>query len=129
MPAHCSLAPFVPVILFFPILADVLLTLAWRLSRGRSLLKSHRDHLYQVGLRSRLGHAKVSMIYWVVALVCAVVGYAADALQKQSPAMDGAARGAAFGAPLIAWMLLAALSVLISLRVRKFAIAKGLDGD
>lgn len=124
-----GVSPFVPVILFFPILADVLLTLAWRLAKGRSLLESHRDHLYQVGLRSRLGHAKVSMIYWAAALVCAVIGFAADALQKQSPALDGAGAMAAFGAPFIAWGLLSAVSVLIFLRVRKFAYTNGLDSD
>jgi UDP-N-acetylmuramyl pentapeptide phosphotransferase/UDP-N-acetylglucosamine-1-phosphate transferase len=127
--ADGGVSPFVPVILFFPILADVLLTLAWRLAKGRSLLESHRDHVYQIGLRSRLGHAKVSLFYWAAAFVCAVVAVVSDLAQKQSPALDGAAAGAAFGAPFIAWVVLAILSVLISLRVRKFAYAQGLDGD
>jgi UDP-N-acetylmuramyl pentapeptide phosphotransferase/UDP-N-acetylglucosamine-1-phosphate transferase len=124
-----GLSPFLLPILFFPILADVLLTLAWRLSAGRRLLASHRDHLYQVGLRAKMGHARVSVLYWLLSAFCALIAYAANALQQMAPDLEGAAGIAASGAPLIAWALLAAGSVLISMRVRKFARERGVDGE
>lgn len=124
-----GLSPFLLPILFFPILADVLLTLAWRLMQGRRLLSSHRDHLYQVGLRAKMGHARVSVLYWLLAALCAAVAYGAHTLQQMAPDLEGAAAYAASGAPLIAWALLAIGAVLISLRVRQFARERGVDGE
>jgi UDP-N-acetylmuramyl pentapeptide phosphotransferase/UDP-N-acetylglucosamine-1-phosphate transferase len=126
---HGGVSPFVPVILFFPILADVLLTLAWRLGKGRSLLASHRDHLYQIGLRSELGHMRMSLLYWGLALLCAALAFLADALQKLSPAWEGIGATFASAAPLIVWGLLALAAILVSLKVRAFAYSRGLDGD
>lgn len=71
-----NLSPFVPAILFFPLLADVLLTLAWRVGQKRRILSGHAEHMYQIGLRSGLGHARISLIYWLACAACGVVGYA-----------------------------------------------------
>lgn len=70
-----NLSPFVPAILFFPLLADVLLTLAWRVSQKRRILAGHAEHMYQIGVRSKLGHARVSAIYWAACAVCGGIGY------------------------------------------------------
>lgn len=132
-----GVSPFIPPILFFPILADVLLTLFWRLKRGRSLLESHRDHLFQIGLRANLGHARVSLTFWALTGVCAVLAVLADALERAAPtfALAGdephwagqTAATLASGAPIIVWALLAAVSVAIAMRVRAHARRRQLD--
>ncbi len=124
-------------VLFFPILADVLLTLAWRLKRGRPQLAAHRDHLFQIGLRAQLGHARVSLIYWTLTALCAVIAVLVDWLERIAPtlAMSGdppglAGRSAAFlasGAPFFAWAILAAASIIIAVKVRAHARRNNLD--
>ncbi len=132
-----GVSPFIPPVLFFPVLADVLLTLAWRLKRGRPLLASHRDHLFQIGLRAKLGHARVSLIYWGLTAVCAMLALLANWLERASPSFvnigqaPGAAQQAAAtlasGAPFIAWLFLALASVAIAVKVRAHARHNGLD--
>jgi UDP-N-acetylmuramyl pentapeptide phosphotransferase/UDP-N-acetylglucosamine-1-phosphate transferase len=132
-----GLSPFIPPVLFFPLLADVLLTLAWRLNRGRPLLASHRNHLFQVGLRAGLGHVRVTLIYWTATLLCALAGVGAAYAQRQAPAMALSEEGQATAllgwlgsaAPMLCLALLAALSILISIRVRAFARARNVDSD
>jgi UDP-N-acetylmuramyl pentapeptide phosphotransferase/UDP-N-acetylglucosamine-1-phosphate transferase len=132
-----GVSPFVLPILFFPILADVLLTLAWRLKRGRPLLASHRDHLFQIGLRAQLGHVRVSLIYWALTALCTVIAVLVDWLERIAPtfAMSGDApdafgQGAALlasGAPFFAWAILAAASIAIAVKVRAHARRNNLD--
>ncbi|HWA22819.1 MAG TPA: hypothetical protein VG735_10530 [Caulobacterales bacterium] len=133
-----GVSPFIPPLLFFPILADVLLTLAWRLKRGRPLLASHRDHLFQIGLRANFGHARVSLIYWALTALCALIAVLADRLERAAPtfAQDGDASNwagqslalVASGAPFIAWGVLAAVSIVVAVKVRAHARRHGLDG-
>ncbi|MES1202924.1 MAG: MraY family glycosyltransferase [Pseudomonadota bacterium] len=133
-----GVSPFIPPILFFPILADVLLTLAWRLKRGRPLLASHRDHLFQIGLRANLGHARISLIYWALTALCVLIGVLADRLERAAPtfAEGGEAPNwagqtlalVASGAPFIAWGGLAAASIVIAVKVRAHARRHRLDG-
>ncbi|MES1204102.1 MAG: hypothetical protein ABUS57_21905 [Pseudomonadota bacterium] len=133
-----GVSPFIPPILFFPILADVLLTLAWRLKRGRPLLASHRDHLFQIGLRANLGHARVSLIFWTLTALCALIAVLADRLERAAPtfAQGGEASNwagqtlalVASGAPFIAWGVLAAASIVIAVKVRAHARQHRLDG-
>jgi UDP-N-acetylmuramyl pentapeptide phosphotransferase/UDP-N-acetylglucosamine-1-phosphate transferase len=132
-----GVSPFVPVIIFFPVLADVLLTLAWRLKRGRPLLASHRDHLFQIGLRAQLGHARVTLTYWALTAVCAVIALLADWLDRIAPtfAMGGDAPSLAgqvaallaSGAPFFAWAILAGVSIAIAVKVRAHARRHNLD--
>lgn len=68
-----GLSPFVPPILFFPILADVLLTLLWRARRGARLLEAHADHLYQLGLRIWRSHLRVALAFWTAMALCGVL--------------------------------------------------------
>ena len=71
-----ELSPFVPPILFFPLLADALLTLFWRARRRRSLLDAHSEHLYQIAHRANWSHARVAGVYWLAMAICGGVGFA-----------------------------------------------------
>jgi UDP-GlcNAc:undecaprenyl-phosphate/decaprenyl-phosphate GlcNAc-1-phosphate transferase len=61
----------IPLTLCLPILIDVFMTLAWRARHGRPLLKAHRDHAYQLLLRSGWAHAQVARLWWGMTVVCA----------------------------------------------------------
>jgi UDP-N-acetylmuramyl pentapeptide phosphotransferase/UDP-N-acetylglucosamine-1-phosphate transferase len=91
-----GLSPFVPPIVFFPILADALLTLAWRLARGAKLLEGHAEHVYQLLRRSGWSHTRVSLAYWAATAFCGAAAIA-SALYE---------RGA------YAWIVLASLVVI-----------------
>jgi UDP-GlcNAc:undecaprenyl-phosphate GlcNAc-1-phosphate transferase len=55
-------ALFVPVV-FLPLLFDVALTLVSRVIRKRNILHAHREHLYQLMMRSGASHASVAVVY------------------------------------------------------------------
>lgn len=111
-----GLSPFVPPILFFPLLADALLTLAWRAGRGRSLLDGHAEHLYQIAMRAGWRHAGVALAYWVAMALCALAGvWAATAPSAASS--------------WIALAILAALAVVSSAAVRLLALRRGIAED
>ncbi len=108
-----ELSPFVPPILFFPLLSDVLLTLLWRAQRRRSLLDAHAEHLYQIAHRAGWGHVRVALVYWLAMIVCGAIGFAV----------------AAAGAGGAGWMALAALavaSIVISRIVRRYGVKRGI---
>ncbi|MES1199950.1 MAG: hypothetical protein ABUS57_00690 [Pseudomonadota bacterium] len=114
-----ALSPFIPPMFFFPLLADALMTLAWRVSRKRVLLDGHAEHFYQIGLRSGLPHAPVALIYWVATALCGVLGFIA-AVASRGP-------GPAAYAPLIAFAALALGALIVSTLMRRFAVSRGLD--
>lgn len=138
-----GVSPVIPPLLFFPILADVLLTLAYRLRRGRRLLEAHREHLFQIGLRNNLTHARVAVIYWIVTAHCAALAFVVSFGPRIAPpslfaphpgdvdqtqlAMAQAAGWVAALAPIIALAVLAQVSLHVSSRIRRFAEARGLD--
>ncbi len=140
-----GLSPFLPPILFFPALADVLLTLNWRRRTGRRLLESHRHHGFQIALRAGLSHGRVALLYWGATLHCVLLGLLAAFGQKASPGAiaDAAAAaevgplalvwtGAAYlasAAPVIGLIVLAVIALRVSARVRRYAAARGLDAD
>lgn len=111
-----TVSPFVPAIIFFPMLADVLLTLAWRVGKRRQVLNGHAEHMYQIGLRSGLSHARVSLLYWLAAAGCGLIAF-------------GASRAEAWGydwgdsAPPAALAALIALALAVSAGVRRHASA------
>lgn len=107
-----GVSPFVPPLLFFPLLSDVLLTLAWRAMKGRKLLTGHREHVYQIMIRGGLKVRHVARIYWLATLVCAVVAFGAHVVGSFTPI-------AALGIAAFA-------SVAISVQARRFAFKKGL---
>lgn len=110
---RAGLSPFVPPILFFPLLADALLTLAWRASRGRSLLDGHSEHLYQIAQRAGWGRRRIALIYWAAMAGCGLIGFAV-ALFPNTPA------------PALALAALSLAAIVISSRVRRAALKAGI---
>jgi len=109
-----GLSPLVPPILFFPLLADVLLTLAWRVYRRHSLLDGHSEHIYQILIRGGMSHAEIALTYWAAMAVCGGVGF----LVARDPGV----------APWVALPIMAFLAVVISAVVRRFADRRGVGG-
>lgn len=66
-------APYLGVLLIFPFIVDVLLTLLWRAKHQKNLLKPHRDHFYQRAIKSGLSHVQISLIYYSAFLACSGV--------------------------------------------------------
>jgi len=108
-----GLSPVVPAIVFFPLLADVLLTLAWRAYKRHSLLDGHSEHIYQILIRGGMSHAEVALTYWTAMALCAVIGFlVADQ-------------------PLFAWITLGVLiflAIVVSAIVRRFASRRNVGG-
>lgn len=133
-----GLSPLIPPILFFPVLADVLLTLAYRVGKRRAnLLEGHREHLFQIGMRSGMSHRRITLTYWAATAHCGLVGIVAAFAQRVSVVPPGdvglytgpyvIAAMAAACLPLAALVVLAGVSLKVSARIRKFARARGLD--
>jgi UDP-N-acetylmuramyl pentapeptide phosphotransferase/UDP-N-acetylglucosamine-1-phosphate transferase len=112
--ARTDVSPFVPPILFMPLLADALLTLAWRVMHRRKILVAHNEHLYQIAMRSGWSHAHISMLYWAAMAVCGVIGFYL-------------ARAPNSAWPWIVLAILAGIWTFISLFARSYASAKGFD--
>jgi UDP-N-acetylmuramyl pentapeptide phosphotransferase/UDP-N-acetylglucosamine-1-phosphate transferase len=110
---RADLSPFAPAIIFFPLLADALLTLAWRARRRRSLLEGHSEHLYQIALRAGWSHTRVALAYWLAMAVCGAIAFAVTRA-PDSPA------------PWIALGALAGLSLLVSSAIRRYAVARNI---
>lgn len=108
---RAGLSPLVPPLIFMPLLADALLTLAWRLRRGRSLLDGHSEHLYQIALRAGWSHARVAYAYWAATALC---GFVAILVVGDAKSIW----------PLLALVAGAVASVLIAGLVRRYALAK-----
>ena len=53
--ARTGMSPLIAPILFFPLLADALLTLFYRARRGLSLLVAHAEHICQIATSSPAG--------------------------------------------------------------------------
>lgn len=128
-----GLSPIVPPLLFFPLLADVLLTLLWRVRNRKSAFEAHADHLYQIALRAGWSHARISAVYWAATAHCAALGFLASlgpmAAQRWSLEASGLAALAIWPAALAPWIALAALALLavrVDGRVRRYALARGL---
>lgn len=108
-----DVSPFVPPILFLPLIADALLTLAWRVAHKRKILVGHQEHFYQIAIRVGWSHAQVSLLYWAIMTVCGLIGF--GLAQQRDSAM-----------PWVALAVLAAGSIVVSILVRRFARARGL---
>lgn len=107
-----GLSPFVPPILFFPLLADALLTLAYRVGAGHKVLEGHSEHIYQIGLRAGWGHRRVTLCYWGAMAACGVIGFIAAQLGGV--------------APPVALAVLVLLSLLIAVWVRRYVRKTGI---
>ena len=63
------LTPWLVIILYFHYLFDSILTLIWRLLRGKNITQAHREHLYQQLQQSGYSHMNVTVIYWIMATI------------------------------------------------------------
>ncbi|QGZ95802.1 glycosyltransferase family 4 protein [Terricaulis silvestris] len=109
-----DLSPLVPAIIFFPLLADVLVTLAWRVYRRHSLLDGHSEHIYQILIRGGMSHAEIALTYWAAMAVCGGIGF----LVSRDPGVS----------PWVALPIMAFLAIVISAVVRRFADRRGVGG-
>ncbi len=109
-----GVSPLIPPILFFPLLADVLVTLAWRAWRRHSLFDGHSQHIYQIARHAGMSHAEVALIYWVLTGACGAIGFllANETLVAQLIALGAMGAGA----------------IVISAAVRRFAGRTGVTG-
>ena len=61
-----------------PLLVDVVLTLATRLSERKNVLRPHKEHLYQLWLQHRdPDHGRLALRTWGLCALCAAAGFAA----------------------------------------------------
>mgnify|MGYP001233834441 CR=1 FL=1 len=109
-----DLSPLVPAIIFFPLLADVLVTMAWRAYRRHSLLDGHSEHVYQILIRGGMSHAEVAMTYWVAMAISGGIGF----LASRDPGVS----------PWVALAIMAFLAIVMSAVVRRFANRRGVGG-
>lgn len=137
-----ALSPFVPPIVFFPMLGDVLLTLAWRVRHRTRVLEGHRDHFYQIGLRAGMPPWKVTLVYWALMVKCGVIAIAVTLVPPTSPLEAAAAvadaplwtqaavmtaAAIASTTTLAAFVVLAGVWLKASAKIRAYAKAQGHD--
>lgn len=111
---RADVSPFIPPIVFFPLLSDALLTLAWRAQRGRSLLDGHSEHLYQIAMRAGWSHTQIACAYWASMAVCGAIAFAASRVPHT-------------GAAWIALVLLVFAALAASYHVRRLARQRGIE--
>lgn len=111
--ARAGMSPLVAPILFFPLLADSLLTLLYRARHGRSLLVAHNEHLYQIAILSGWSHARIGMAYWLAMMVCGAIAIVVshDATQTQ---------------PAVALLVLTVVAIVLDAIVRRGAERSGI---
>jgi hypothetical protein len=98
----------------FPLLADALITLAWRVYKRHSLLDGHSEHVYQILMHGGVSHAEVAFMYWTAMAVCGGIGF----LVAEDPGVA-------------AWVALASmafLAIVVSAVVRRFASRRNVGG-
>lgn len=113
--ARLGLSPFAAPIAFFPLLADALITLFWRLTtRGwRALFVGHEEHHYQLLRRGGVNAVAVTLLYWAMTAGCGALAFSL-------------ALGGDPVASLLALASLAALALALSAWVRAWARRRGL---
>ena len=82
---HCgawSLA--FPLLIFLPFWFDATSTLLIRTARGARPWEAHREHLYQLAVRSGLGHRRVALGAYLLMLGCACTAWLARSWSNQA---------------------------------------------
>lgn len=102
-------------VIFLPFIFDVAWTLGHRMIRKKSILHAHREHLYQILLRSGVSHLKVAMLYSGLTAFSSAV---AILMLTQPPAWQWIAPG-----------ILCIGFALAALPVHRMALRNGLLGD
>lgn len=124
-------SPFTVVLFFFPILADVLLTLAWRIGRRPQLLDGHRDHHYQIALRAGWPHRRVTAVFWGLSAGCVALATMGSVLGRGAwmpiEWRAGPLETIVSYTQFVLFVLLATVALIASNRIRAFAAAHGHD--
>ena len=110
---HAGVSPLVAPIVFFPLLADSLLTLFYRARRRRSLLVAHAEHIYQIAIASGWSHARIAVTYWVAMAACGAIAIVVN-------------RDATNVAPAVALAVMVAAAIVVDAIVRRSAEAAGI---
>ena len=108
-------APWFPVMVFAPFVADAIATLAMRIARRERFWEPHREHHYQRLVRSGWTHARLACAAYALMAVCAGLAFGARAA-------GGGARTLAF---LAMAALLASAGVLVDRRWRRYTATQG----
>lgn len=75
--------PWFPIVVFSPFIVDASLTLLRRVLRGERFWQAHREHHYQVMVRSGLGHRTTALLWY--ALMAAAGASACATLTAGAP--------------------------------------------
>lgn len=85
-----------PVLAFFPFLADATVTLARRALRGEKVWQAHRSHYYQRLVRMGWSHRRLALHAYALMAGCGLLALCSAAQPLAVLAMASAAHGAAF---------------------------------
>lgn len=74
-----------PILVFSPFIVDASVTLIRRLLNGERIWQAHREHHYQVMVRSGLGHRATALIWYVLMALVGASACAALAIPSLAP--------------------------------------------
>ncbi|MEO0884202.1 MAG: hypothetical protein AAFY34_15960 [Pseudomonadota bacterium] len=63
-----------------PLLIDVIATLIWRAVHNKRLTEPHRDHAYQLLIRSGWSHTQTALLWWLLTAICGFASMTAFAM-------------------------------------------------
>lgn len=72
--ARGAWSPIFPALVFFPFIADSVVTLLKRACNGRAVWQSHREHYYQRLIQMGWGHRRVAITYYGMTLAGSGLG-------------------------------------------------------
>jgi UDP-GlcNAc:undecaprenyl-phosphate GlcNAc-1-phosphate transferase len=67
--------PLAVALCFLPILSDAILTVIWRSQQKANLLHAHRDHVFQLAIKSGYTHLQVAAAFWTLTLLCCLAAW------------------------------------------------------
>jgi UDP-N-acetylmuramyl pentapeptide phosphotransferase/UDP-N-acetylglucosamine-1-phosphate transferase len=78
---------WIPPLIALPFLTDVFMTLIWRAGRGQNLMQAHRDHAYQLFLRTGWSHFQVAALWWTMTAACGALAIWAVRAARPEPSL------------------------------------------
>jgi UDP-N-acetylmuramyl pentapeptide phosphotransferase/UDP-N-acetylglucosamine-1-phosphate transferase len=108
---HTREAAIAGVLFVWPFLFDTIFTFFRRLLRGEKVTQAHRSHLYQRLVIAGASHGRVSSLYGLLALICAIAG-----IVYERGVRGGAVMAAVAAAATAVWLLVQARARSISAR-------------
>jgi UDP-N-acetylmuramyl pentapeptide phosphotransferase/UDP-N-acetylglucosamine-1-phosphate transferase len=133
---EAGLSPFLVAVLFFPVLADVILTFIWRASQRRNLLDGHSDHFYQIAASAGFDRNQITLLYWLSTLSCVAAGIMAVVLWRavfvtvepgeHGPIVDGFVTLASMSGKILL-TIFGIISIVLSVVIRRFVASRGIQ--